>query len=427
MKRATLNLGVRFEYFNAMIEEQAVEAGRFAPARTLNEIPDMPQWFDVAPRLGLSYDLFGTAKTALKASFGKYMEQSAVGFPARYNPLQLQFETRSWADRNGDDIAQDNEIGNAVNQRFGLPVQTLRPDPNIGREYDLVYNAGVQHELRRGLAVTANYYRRGAYNLRRTENTLLTLNDYTPLDIVNPYNGEPLRVYSLNREKFGFVDRIDRTNNDSDLRRRTYNGLELGFNARFTRGSAFGGYTFDRLISVNCDGSNADGTQATDPNSLRYCDQSQLDVPMRHELKFAGSYTLPWQDIQLNAAFQSYSGVATRVTWNLTPTLNYPAVCPGACEALAGTRVVPTLTQPSLVVDLIPPGTELLSRHNQLDFGIRKLFRVRAARLSAQVDIFNLLNSSRINTWIEAFGPTFRRPTAILQPRTLRLAMQMRF
>ncbi len=28
---------------------------------------------DITPRLGASYDLFGTGKTALKASLGKYM------------------------------------------------------------------------------------------------------------------------------------------------------------------------------------------------------------------------------------------------------------------------------------------------------------------------------------------------------------------
>jgi hypothetical protein len=56
-----------------------------------------------------------------------------------------------------------------------------------------------------------------------------------------------ITIYNLNPAQLGLVDRIDVTSSDSDKRRRTYNGLELGFNARMGRGSAFGGYTFDRL------------------------------------------------------------------------------------------------------------------------------------------------------------------------------------
>ena len=102
-----------------------------------------------------SYDLFGNARTALKASFGRYMAGQTTGFPARYNPLQLQSDTRTWRDTNGDNIAQDSEIGASNNAAFGLPVQTLRPDPDIKREYDLEYTVQVQHEVIRGLSVNA--------------------------------------------------------------------------------------------------------------------------------------------------------------------------------------------------------------------------------------------------------------------------------
>ncbi len=38
---------------------------------------------DVTPRLGVAYDLFGTGKTALKASLGKYViGVSTIGNPA---------------------------------------------------------------------------------------------------------------------------------------------------------------------------------------------------------------------------------------------------------------------------------------------------------------------------------------------------------
>ena len=36
---------------------------------------------DLSPRLSVAYDVFGTAKTALKASFGRYYEAVGANFP----------------------------------------------------------------------------------------------------------------------------------------------------------------------------------------------------------------------------------------------------------------------------------------------------------------------------------------------------------
>ena len=64
---------------------------------------------------------------------------------------------------------------------------------------------------------------------------------------------------------------------------------------------------------------------------------------------------------------------------------------------------------------------------NQLDVGVRKIFRVARYQLSGQMDLFNFLNSSYIKSQTTTIGPSFGQVTSTLQPRTLRLAMQMRF
>ena len=164
---------------------------------------------------------------------------------------------------------------------------------------------------------------------------------------------------------------------------------------------------------------------ATDPNTLRFCDDRRNLIPYNQELKIAGSYLLPWYGIQINTGVQSFTGARTRVDWTLTRATLYPANCAAPCPA--GTPVVPTLTNPSLVVPLVAPGSRLYPYHNQWDFGVRKIFKVRKVQYSAQADIFNLNNSSRVSAETQAFGPSLGRPTAILQPRLLRLAVQMRF
>jgi hypothetical protein len=47
--------------------------------------------------------------------------------------------------------------------------------------------------------------------------------------------------------------------------------------------------------------------------------------------------------------------------------------------------------------------------------------------LSGQFDLFNMLNSSYVQTQIFNLGPSLGTPTKILQPRLLRLAAQLRF
>jgi len=87
----------------------------------------------------------------------------------------------------------------------------------------------------------------------RSDNVLINFNDYTPVDIVSPIDGQVFTVYNLLASKQGLVDTIDVNSPDPELRSRTYNGFEMGFNGRYGPASFFGGWTFDRLVSVNCD------------------------------------------------------------------------------------------------------------------------------------------------------------------------------
>ena len=395
----------------------------------------MPGWFDVAPRLGVSYDLFGNAQTAVKATFGKYMAGQTTGFPARYNPLQLQSDTRTWRDTNGDNVAQDGEIGPSNNAAFGLPVQTLRPDADIKREYDLEYTASIQHQVRQGLSVNAGFFRRGTYNSRRTQNNGWAPSDYAIVNVVSPLDGTILPVYNLDPAKRANVDRTDYNSTDADQRRRTYNGLQLGFNARLRGAQFFGGWTVDRLIDVRCDAIESNqaryaGTAAIAANNapqpdFKWCDQSQLDMPLMHEIKLAGSYTLPWWDIQANVAFQSYNGQPLFTRWNLSSTTRYAANCVGPCRP--GELVVPNLTLASYVLDLVAPGQEYYERQNQFDIGFRKIFHFGRYQLSGQADIFNIVNSSYVKNQNITYGSSLGQPLDILQPRTLRLAAQLKF
>ena len=93
-----MNPGLRVENFNAQIDDVALQAGRFVPARFLPGRKNVPNWIgDLAPRFSASYDLFGTGKTAIKFGWSKFWEPQTGGFPNRY-AAGAQNETRNWFD-----------------------------------------------------------------------------------------------------------------------------------------------------------------------------------------------------------------------------------------------------------------------------------------------------------------------------------------
>ena len=189
-RRLTLNPGIRYDYFNSEVPEQTIAAGRFVPARHFDAIPNVPNWKNVSPRFGASYDLFGNGKTAIKGTVGVYVQSQGPGFASTYNPEVFSTDGRTWSDLNKDDIAQENELGPTSNLTFGVR-RNQNPDPNIKRPYQRVYDIGVQRELRPGFAVSISYNQRSFYNIPWTDNLAFVPGDYTLISVPDPRRQRP--------------------------------------------------------------------------------------------------------------------------------------------------------------------------------------------------------------------------------------------
>jgi hypothetical protein len=402
------------------VPAQGSPPGRFVPAREFERIENLPNWRDVAPRFGAVYDLFDDGKTAVKMHVGKYMRSfSTVGFAAVYNPMVIQSDRRTWTDRNGDDVAQDSEIG-PVNSPFNISGQSNRvPDPDIKRPYQWEYSAGVQREVFPGVSVSAGWVRRDFRRLFWTDNVLVSPSDYTIMEIPNPLDpSEQIPIYNLHPAKLGQVQQVDR---NSDQNRRWYNGVDFGFTARVRGGSLYGGATIGRQITVNC--------QVEDPNSLRYCDHRDLDIPYLAQYKLAGTYPLPY-GIQVSGSWQGYPGVPTgtaRQDAEYDSGLNRIPDPSLNANYVVDRSIIPTLTQTSVTVPLIQPGTKYLDRWNQIDVRLAKRFDVGRVKIQGQFDIFNLLNSNSILSVVETYGESLDRPSSILQGRLFAVGAQLTF
>ena len=351
--------------------------------------------------------------------------------------MERSRSTRTEPSTNGDDIAQDNELDlSRLPSNFGVR-QLDKLDPNIKREYNVETALSVQHEILPRVSVALGWYHRLFRNLTVDDNLQRDFDDFVPVQVVSPYNGEVFNVFNLrSASELALVDTL--VTNAGPDRSQSYNGYELALDARLPGGGKIiTSSTIQRTITATCD-------QRDDPNNLRFCDRGNIPGPyngvaLKSDFKVSGNYPLPAR-MMLSAKFTSYPGrpegdlvrvdEILPINWNISRTTRYTASDCAGRPCTPGALVVPGLVQSSLVVPLAPPGTERqLPRLNQLDFGVEKTFLARGVSYRAQLQLFNVLNANTIlNERSANFGtPTFGVPSEILQGRMPRLSLEVKW
>jgi hypothetical protein len=418
LNRLTLSPGLRYEVVQNSQPEQWSPAGRFKPASIL-EAKEGANWKNWSPRIGAAYDVFGNARTAVKASFARYLTSERTDFADDYNPaIASSTAALAWTDLNNDNIAQ-GELGCAYQttgceinmaqlpRGFGTPSLSITPTEDLrtkGRGYNYEWTAGVEHQLFSNLSVAGSYFSRNLYNYVTTDYVDRTPADYTPVTVVSPLDGEVFTVYNLASAKVPLTNRVDDIA-DNDLRFNQYRGFEFNFRMRLPgQGSFFGGTSTGRTIAVTCD-------QPDNPNLLRFCDQREDGVspPITTSLKLSGSYPI-WNQIRFGISYVRQPGGALSTNWLITRATRYAADCLAPCTP--GALVVPGLSETSLSVPLIPTGTETLKAIQNLDLRFGRTFKFGRFNLEGLAEVYNLINSSRpLAVRSSNFGtPTYHQP-----------------
>jgi len=420
INRFTLTPGLRFEQFVGSVAAQDAPAGRFVPARHFDAIENLPNWKDISPRFGFAWDVQGNGKTAVKFGVGKYMRAYTTGFADLYDPNILDTDTRTWADANGDNVAQLSELGPSQNKTFGIKAPR-RPAEDTRRPYQIEMNASVQREILSGFSMNASYFRRDYKQMFWTDNVAVASTDYTALTLTSPLDGSPVTVYNLAAARLGVVDLVDQ---NSAKNSRVYGGYDVGFNARLGKLNTFGGVSTGRTIANTC--------EVEDPNQLRYCDQSQFDIPFQTQIKLAGSYMLPWA-LQISGSLQSYPGDARNSSVDTGNSGNIAAEDPSlrvnwtVNNTIVRAQTGQTLTQSQIIVPLIAPGSKFLKRQNQVDVRLKRQFGIKGRQIEAQFDVYNALNANPVLTQNQTYGTALDRPASVLQGRLIRLGLQAKF
>jgi hypothetical protein len=438
--RLTLNLGLRFDYFNAYVPEQHGPAAAWLGPRDFGPVHDVPLWKDVNPRVGVSYNLFGNGRTALKAYLGRYQGPNTLNIATANNPMVtsvFQVE-RTWDDTNGNYVpdcdlrspARNGECGAFQDQNFGKlnPLASGYADDVLRgfgvRDYFWDVSAEIQHELRPGVSVTGGYYRNWYGNFSVTDNLALSPSDHSPYCITAPVDTQlpggggyqVCGLYDIAPSKLGQVTNLVTQASHFGKQTQVNDFFTVTINTRLGSGIQLGG-------GVDTGRSVADKCFVVDsPQQLLNC---RVVTPFRGQtqIKLHGSYPLPAGFI-VSTTYQNLSGPAILANYAVRNDLIAPSL--GRNLAVCGASATCTA---SATVPLIVPQTQFEGRRTQLDLRLSKLVNLgRRMRLQANLDLYNALNASSILTINTNYGSAaWRRPTSILPSREIEFGGKLTF
>ena len=469
VSRLTTNIGARYDYFATGFPEQHAGAAILAPTRDLTfPAQQNLKWQDISPRLGASYDAFGTGKTALKVSLNKYLQNEAAGSPLAADPSPLNTlvtnTSRSWTDGNRNFAPDCNllspvangECGAMANSAFG----TLRPgavyDPELLRGWgkraaNWEFSAGVQHELFTRTSIDVAYFRRAYQNFVVTDNRAVSAADYDRFSITAPSDprlpgGGGYTVsglYDLKLASFGrAADNFVTLSSNYGKQVERWQGVDVNVSMRARAGLLVqGGLSTGSTLTDMCEvaekvpeyllGTPALGGAgaAASPQVVavstsnggavsnqwipaQFCRQQSAYLT---NVKFSGSYTVPRIDVLVSGTFRSIPGPEIYANYVATNAV----VTPSLGRPLSGGAA-------NLPVTILEPGSMYGERLTQVDMRVGKILRFGRTKTSLNLDLYNLFNVNTVLTVNNAFA-TWQRPTSILLARFAKIGMQIDF
>jgi hypothetical protein len=404
--RVTLNLGVRLDAAESNLPAQSSAAGTWVGERSFprTQVFDFP--LNVAPRLGASYDVSGTGRTAVKAYYGRFYYQFGSDIPETVNPNAITTVQVPWTDANNNLRLDPGELN--LSTFVGFPRGLFpRVADDTRRPYADEISVGVDHQLAPDLSITVGYHRTHQRDGLTIVDLARPTSAYTPIQRTYTDNGttQTITVYNLDPALRTARDRII---TNADLLQSTYNGLEVNFTKKMSnRWQMLGGVEIQKHQGFAHSGTFTNPGSNTDFNNPNYRlnrDDGAVFVDLPWAFRVSASYLLPY-DVTISGKYQARAG-----------------------DPLERTLVVSGLNQGSDTVYVQQRGvdrTETVA--NFVDLRIAKRMTFGGLRLDPTLDLYNVFNGNPVLSQNTGIGSTWGVPTRILAPRVFRLSVSTRF
>jgi hypothetical protein len=379
--RITINPGLRFVHV------------RGALPRSYDKAPFRPK-LGIAPRFGITIDIFGDHSTVLKLHYGRYYHQMRDLMYTYWEPRGTK-ESFIW-----DADAADWDLV------FEDPWEPYTIDPDLKFPYMRQFVVGLERELGRDISVSAAFIYRTNHDLMDKVNIT---GIWTPEQWIDPYEGNTHNVYRRENEgenAYYVTNPYKGQGHDIGAAfpdivawdpTRSNRTLELRFNKRYSNGWQFRasflhGYSWGNDDNQWGDPGSSHSTALgaswnfSNPN-FQINAEGPLTYSSTYIFKTLGSYDIPVIDVTLGFDFRLESGDRYTKQIFLDPDIDPD-----------GTGM---WWENDIMIFAEPRGSNKLPAFKVLNLRAEKFFRFGDnMRLAVLVDVFNVFNWNTV-TWVE--------------------------
>ncbi len=407
--RVYFNFGLRYDYSNARIPAQQTTGSPewntflknsywmstmmsaygygldfFAP-RSYPEVKDYMTWKTVSPRLGISIDLTGDGKTALKGFYGKYYSYMNIQYASDINPMYYPYIAFYWYDSNWNDKFDTTDYYEPMWAWGGYKHPKDRIDPNLKPPYTKEFIITFERQLFKDFSFSVSYIDRYDGDLIEDTDYGKKSSDFVKQSVVDPgWDGvlgtsddKKYEVYFLVNS---LAPSIFKVTNPKEAYRK-YKGLEFTLRKALSHGwQMLASVTLSKAEATLGNAfyeTNGVSTAFDDPNYMvnRQGSDPTFNRPLL--VKLQGTFKIPF-NIFFSFNYRYMSGLPIQrsviVVNNSLPN-------------------VPTWYKPEVLAE--PIGTHRGPDFNQLDIKLLKEFKLgNKSVFTFSMDIMNLFGSA---------------------------------
>lgn len=433
-KKLTINAGLRFDRFWSYAPEQGnTGEGPFATRLIYPEVrTGFPVYAKLVPRLSFTYDVTGTGRFAIKASYGRYISASA-GPNSQPGPAAQDINPNAvkscifnnWNGAipyipTGTPASCTNGNWDPMTGRLIATSATRRLGQNLNADYLDEYTSGIEIGFNRDVSMRFNVVRKFNFSGTKTLDLAQPYESYTDLrtypdpgpdGIVGTADdpGKTVYVWSVPRTypTQGQTNTLSANQRPGEGKDQ-YTAYEVAFNKQFSnKWSLLAGYSTDMA--------HENPFYPISPNEAMYncftrlgsttptCYGPNIDPTWSQELKINGQYELP-----------------ARITWGSTYTAQTGDWYPRTVQVRDALNSSVTVT--------VEGHAGRYPWVNLWDNRISRRFAIGDKQsIEGMFDLYNTMNVNAITNWTTLSGSSYHRPSAIISPRIFKLSARYRF
>jgi hypothetical protein len=307
--RVTLNLGLRYEFGETWVEKDLL-ASTFREGQQSTRFPNAPRGLvapgdagipdtiiegdtnNIAPRLGVAWDVRGNGRTSLRAGWGIYylpmpaqaIEQQNENVPFTQNvvftpPNGVQsYNVYAGQPPQPFPFLYDET---ADPKRFALPTQVFNYNPGFRTAYMRQYNVNLQQQIGQDLIAMVGYV--GSQGRNMLYGREINAAVYGPgATLANAQQRRPIDPTSFTSMPSYFSD------SESE-----FNSLQMTLTKRYSRGYTLQG-SYALAFSKDDRSQTSTSASAQSPYDPHDGEWAYSDFDRRHIMRINGVWELPW-------------------------------------------------------------------------------------------------------------------------------------